>query len=471
MTSPWHLTFVLWLLGVIGLGAAPAPAPLILFVSGAPSHGPGEHRFPDGCTLLAAALNASGLQLRAEVSLGWPPPAQLHAATAVVLYSDGLEDHVANGRVAELRRHTGAGKGLAVLHFAVEPSPGDLADYLLETTGGRFETNWSVNPLWKVDQPILAPHEVTRGVGPFVIDDEWYFHLRFRPGVLPVLQAVAPENSLGQDGLRSGNPTVRAAVARRVPQTLGWIFEGAGVRTFGFTGGHYHRNWSDKNFRKLVLNGIVWTAGVPVPPSGIETTVARLVRYPTIDEAIARGDLDDVKLHVEQNPAALHRGKDAALAPLHQAILRNRTDIALWLLQSGAGVDVPDRSARTPLHLAVERGNLVLVQALLARQAKPNERDRQGWTPLHHAAAKDKGPIARALLGGGADVKALSERGGTALHEAAASGGAEIVRLLLAAGVDPAVISKLGVTALDIAREYKNEPAIQILANPPAAAR
>jgi ankyrin repeat protein len=282
---------------------------------------------------------------------------------------------------------------------------------------------------------------------------------------------VAPENSLGQDGLRSGNPTVRAEVARREPQTLGWIFEGAGVRTFGFTGGHYHRNWSDENFRKLVLNGIVWSAGLPVPPAGVSSTVARIVRYPTVDEAIARGDLDDVTLHVEQNPAALHRGKDAALAPLHQAILRNRTDIALWLLQSGAGVDVPDRSARTPLHLAVERGNLVLVQALLARQAKPNERDRQGWTPLHHAAAKDKGPIARALLGGGADVKALSERGGTALHEAAASGGAEIVRLLLAAGVDPAVISKLGVTALDIAREYKNEPAIQILANPPAAAR
>lgn len=445
--------------------ATASAAPLVLFISGEPSHGPGEHRFPDGCALLAAALNDSGLGLRAEASRGWPADDLLRSAQTLVLYSDGLEGHVAQGRVAALRRHTGAGKGLAVLHFAVEPSPGDLADYLLETLGGRFETDWSVNPLWQVEQPLLPAHEVTRGVRPFAIDDEWYYHLRFRPGVRPVLQAVPPENSLGQDGPRSGNPTVRSAVARREPQTLGWVYEGAGVRAFGFTGGHYHRNWSDDHFRKLVLNGIVWSAGVTVPPDGVPSTVPKTPRYPTIDEAIARGDLADVTLHVKLSPASAHRGKDAGLTPLHQAILRNRNEIALFLLESGASVDTPDRSARTPLHLAVERGNLALVQALLARRARPNERDRLGWTPLHHAAAKDKVAIARALLAGGADAQARSERGGTPLHEAAASGSAEIVQLFLQAGVDPAVVSQLGVTALDVAREYKNEAAVKILSD------
>lgn len=443
--------------------AAPA-APLILFISGAPSHGPGEHRFPDGCALLAGALKASGLGLRAEVSLGWPADILLDRATAVVLYSDGLDGHVAQGHVPALRRHTGAGKGLAVLHFAVEPSPGDLADYLLETIGGRFETDWSVNPLWKVEHPRLLEHDVTRGVGSFSLDDEWYYHLRFRPGVRPVLQAVPPADSLGQDGLRSGNPAVRAAVARREPQTLGWVYEGAGVRAFGFTGGHYHRNWGDKNFRQLVLNGIVWTAGIAVPPTGVASTVDPIPRYPTIDDAIARGDLDDVRLHVKSEPQSVQRGKDAALAPLHQAILRNRTEIAVFLLDAGASADAPDRSARTPLHLAVERGNLALVQALLARRARPDERDRLGWTPLHHAAAKDRVAIARALLAGGASPGMLSERGGTSLHEAAPSGSAEMLQLLLTAGVDPSVVSKTGVTALDIAREFKNEAAIKVLA-------
>jgi ankyrin repeat protein len=467
---PLRLLFLALIVPALLPAATAATAtPLVLLIAGEPSHGPGEHRFPDGCALLAGALNASGLDLRAEVSLGWPADALLARAEALVLYSDGLEQHVARGQVPALRRHTGAGKGLAVLHFSVEPSPGDLADYLLETIGGRFETEWSVNPLWKVENPTILEHEVTRGVAPFAIDDEWYYHLRFRPGIRPVLQAVPPANSLGQDGPRSGNPTVRAALARAEAQTLGWVYEGAKVRTFGFTGGHFHRNWSDGNFRKLVLNGIVWTAGAAVPANGASSTVAPTPRYPTIDESIARGDLEDVKLHVKTTPASVHQGKDAGLTPLHQAILRNRNEIALFLLAAGASADAPDRSARTPLHLAVERANVALVQALLGRQAKPNERDRMGWTPLHHAAAKDKVAIARALLAGGADPKTLSERGGTALHEAAASGSAEMVQLFLQAGVDPTIVSKLGVTALDIAREFKNEAAIKILSDLPGA--
>ncbi len=445
-----------------GTAAPPAP-PLILFLAGAPSHGPGEHRFPDGCRLLADALNRSGLPLRAAVSVGWPAAPELAAAAALVLYSDGLDDHVAKGRVPELRRHTGAGRGLAVLHFAVEPAPGDLADYLLEIIGGRFETDWSVNPLWYMENPRLGAHEVTRGVGSFAIDDEWYYHLRFRPGVVPVLEAVPPANTLGQDGPRSGNPTVRAAVARGEHQILGWVYEGAGARTFGFTGGHFHRNWGDMNFRKLVLNAIVWTAAVAVPAGGVASEVAPMPKYATLSESIARGDLADVKLHLKLKADSARTANSAGMAPLHEAILRNRTEIALFLLDAGASVDAPDRSARTPLHLAVERSNLALVKALLDRKAKPNQLDKMGWTPLHHAAAKDKVDIAKAFLTGGADPKVVSERGGTPLHEAAASGSAEMVNLFLQAGVDPAIVSKLGVTALDIAREFKNEAAIKIL--------
>jgi len=186
-------------------------------------------------------------------------------------------------------------------------------------------------------------------------------------------------------------------------------------------------------------------------------------RYATLEEAIARGDLADVRAHIAQTPETVNQGKAGGMLPLHAAILRNKTEIALFLLEVGANADAADRTARTPLHLAVERGNIALVEALLARHAKANERDGTGWTPLHHAAAKNKVDVARALLAGGADPKTLSERGGTPLHEAAASGGAAMIQLLLAAGVDPAVVSKTGVTALDIAREFKNEAAMGVL--------
>lgn len=197
-------------------------------------------------------------------------------------------------------------------------------------------------------------------------------------------------------------------------------------------------------------------------------TLFAAARYATIEEAIARGDLADVQAHVAAEAARATRAGKGGL-PLHQAILRNKTEIARFLLESGASGDVPDRTARTPLHLAVERGNVALVTLLLERKARPNERDGIGWTPLHHAAANNKVDVARALLAGGTDPRTLSERGGTPLHEAAASGGAEMIRLLLDAGVDPKVVSKTGVTALDIAREFKNEAAMAALSMRPEA--
>ena len=67
---------------------------------------------------------------------------------------------------------------------------------------------------------------------------------------------------------------VREAVAKGEPQTVAWTSERPDSgRGFGFTGGHFHRNWGDDNFRKVVLNGILWVAKVEVPPDGVQSTV------------------------------------------------------------------------------------------------------------------------------------------------------------------------------------------------------
>jgi hypothetical protein len=42
-----------------------------------------------------------------------------------------------------------------------------------------------------------------------------------------------------------------------------------GGRGFGCTGGHNHVNWGNNQFRKLVMNAIVWTAGLDVPNEGV----------------------------------------------------------------------------------------------------------------------------------------------------------------------------------------------------------
>jgi hypothetical protein len=46
-----------------------------------------------------------------------------------------------------------------------------------------------------------------------------------------------------------------------------------GGRGFGFTGGHRHVNWGNDNFRKLVLNALLWTAKAEVPSDGVASSI------------------------------------------------------------------------------------------------------------------------------------------------------------------------------------------------------
>jgi hypothetical protein len=46
-----------------------------------------------------------------------------------------------------------------------------------------------------------------------------------------------------------------------------------GGRGVGFTGGHFHKNWEDENFRKIVLNAMLWITKVEVPEGGVQSTV------------------------------------------------------------------------------------------------------------------------------------------------------------------------------------------------------
>jgi len=449
---------------------AAEPPKHVLFIAGAKSHAPGAHEFPAGSRLLADALNASGLPVSAAVSLGWPADqAALEQADLIVLYSDGLEKHVASGHGAWLRTRMEQGRALAVLHFALEPSEDDpdLRALLLDAIGARFDVGWSVNPIWTLHESPYATHPAARGVGKLNVEDEWYFHLRLGEGATrprALLSAVPPMDSLGQDGPRSGNAAVRLDLERQVPQLLAWTFlSGQGTRGFGFTGGHFHANWYKDDFRRLVLNGLVWCCGIEVPGGGVASPAPREPIYSTIDEAIAHGDVDDVRRHIAADPTRAMGAAGARLNPIHQAILRRKPDVAAILLAAGADPRKPDSSGRSPLHLAVERGDAGMVSLLLKAGADPTVRDRRGWTPLHHAAAKNQIEIARLLLDAPTDPNILSELGGTPLHEAAASGSVALVKLLLEHGTNPSIRSKPGVTALDIAREYKNTEVAEYL--------
>ena len=260
----------------------------IVMVAGKASHGGGAHEHPGGCNLLADLLNKTVADVEAVVYHGWPTDAAAFENTAaVIVYSDGGAGHLCIPHLAQISELAEKGIGIAMLHYAVEVPKGEPGERFLDWIGGYFETHLSVNPYWTATFTSFPEHPTTRGLEPFSLEDEWYYHMRFREnmqGVTPLLSAIAPASTLTRpDGPHSGNPHVRKSVANGEPQHLAWCVERAdGGRGFGFTGGHLHSNWADDRLRKFILNAIAWTAKVEIPEGGIATptpTAAELEAY------------------------------------------------------------------------------------------------------------------------------------------------------------------------------------------------
>ncbi|MGB0993534.1 MAG: PVC-type heme-binding CxxCH protein [Akkermansiaceae bacterium] len=245
----------------------------ILFIAGNPSHGNGAHEFRAGCMLLAKALNESGLDVSAKVHYyGWPKDESIFdGVDACVIYAD------AGGRFGEkyafLDKKVKAGMGIMFMHYGVHPSKSVGQKYFTPWIGGYMETGWSVNPHWIADITPKAGHPVGNGVTPgFKSFDEYYWNMRFPTKQecdcchalatsVPTPEKIVRYINLWNEHGERTMGTKQALMWCRDPQT--------GGRGVGFVGGHYHRNWAINDFRKLVLNSIVWLARSEVPKGGV----------------------------------------------------------------------------------------------------------------------------------------------------------------------------------------------------------
>jgi hypothetical protein len=270
----------------------------VVLVAGPASHGYGSHEHNAGCLLLAKLLNESMPNMYATVyTNGWPKdPTAFDNADAITVFCDGGGGHVVMRHLEEMDKLAKRGIGIAFLHYGVELPKGKPGDYALDWVGGYFETFWSVNPHWRAEFKSFPNHPITRGVKPFWMDDEWYYHMRFvedMKNVTPILTAVPPDSTRkGKDDPHGGNPTVRARTG--MPEHVAWAYErpprllvedkSGGGRGFGFTGGHWHWSWASNDFRKVVLNALVWITGADVPPDGVPS------RTPSLEELEANQD-------------------------------------------------------------------------------------------------------------------------------------------------------------------------------------
>jgi len=273
------------------LGRAAEPKSLVL-VAGKPSHPPRMHEFNAGVQLLAKCL-AGVPAVKTQVVLnGWPQDeGLLQAADAVVFYMDGGARHELvqeHGRRLKLVEGLAKkGVGIGCMHYGVEVVPDQAGDELQRWIGGHYEHMFSCNPIWEPHFAALPDHPIARGVKPFTIKDEWYFNMRFLGGgagnqpheaagtrFTPILVAVP------SDAVRDGPyvypkgpyPHIQADKGRA--ECMAWVVERPdGGRGFGFTGGHFHDNWGNDEFRKVVLNALVWLAKAEVPPGGVASQV------------------------------------------------------------------------------------------------------------------------------------------------------------------------------------------------------
>ena len=255
-----------------------APAARILLLASKPSHPPGQHEHNAGVLLLAKWLNTvAGVHAATYLNGDWPEASAFETADEIFVFCDGGDGHLffQGDHAATIGKAAARGVGLMFYHYATEPPAKIGHQEMLDWAGGFFDINYSVNPIFDAYFNSLPDHPITRGVKPFHIKDEWYYNIRFRDnlrGFQAILITTPPADSIKGDGLRSGNADVRSKIGQ--PHFVAWAVERQnGGRSVGFTGGHYHANLGDENFRKIVLNSLLWAAKVEVPANGLQVTV------------------------------------------------------------------------------------------------------------------------------------------------------------------------------------------------------
>ena len=234
--------------------------------------------------LLATRLaEVDGLSVRV-VADGHLGDDVLDGADAVVLFADGGPGHplLEGDRLGAVAARVEQGLGLGLMHYAVELPVDRGAPEVTSWIGGAYLDGVSCNPIFEATFDVIPEHPITRGVRPFSTRDEWYFNIQFAENsmtepaadVQPILVAVP------SDAVRAGpyvwphGPYEHIVAASGRPESLMWARERApGLRGFGLNGGHFHANWGDDDFRRVVLNALVWVSGVDVPDGGVDSTV------------------------------------------------------------------------------------------------------------------------------------------------------------------------------------------------------
>lgn len=246
------LVMVAW----TGSGVAETPKRLLLLSQGPDGHPPQTHEYAAGLQLLEQLLKKSPglemLQLRADDP--WREgPELLQRADGVVLFLSEGARWLQNEpkRLEAFQRLAARGGGFTVIHWGMgarEAKHIDSAVKLLGGCHGGPDRKYKV-----VDTSADLPdqrHPIVTGIKPFKVRDEFYYQLKF----------AQPTEKV--------KPILRVRIDNAA-ETVAWAWERPeGGRSFGFSGLHFHENWKVPEYRRLMVQGVLWSLKLPIPADG-----------------------------------------------------------------------------------------------------------------------------------------------------------------------------------------------------------
>lgn len=284
--TPSRFLLVLGFGFLAALTAGAADVAKILFLSGPKDHGrPGRHEYEKDLRALAWSLeNASNLgEIETVVHVGEAPRdlSFYEGVDAIVIESssDRLEREVhplfpanptTNGRgydeeTTEFLKSLDAligseTVGVVILHYANWAENWAARGYHMKWIGGLWVQMVSRNPVDEWTMTLETDdHPIVNGVSPWTYRDEIFcrFHLPNDSRRTNLILGTPAEDKLGIG-----------------PQIAGWAYQrDDGGRGFSYGGVDWHENMALEDYRRFLLNGIVWSAGLDVPAEGVQSPV------------------------------------------------------------------------------------------------------------------------------------------------------------------------------------------------------
>lgn len=238
------------LLLLLGTSLLEAQRTRVLLIGKEADHPYGTHMYMHTLGMLAECLKQQS-NVETIVSQGWPSEdGKLDAISTIVLYtSPGAEFLLDGPGAGKLDQMMKQGVGLVTLHWGsavYEKNLGRLGPTWGNYLGGFWVSNYGLSTDKSWLKQLRPEHPICRGWKEYELHDEFYLRPVMRQAK-PLLQVTTKEESV----------------------TVGWTHERpGGGRSFGTTLGHFYRNFQIESFRRMVVNGILWTAQMEVPEQG-----------------------------------------------------------------------------------------------------------------------------------------------------------------------------------------------------------